>query len=144
MRLSVRSAIDTNVISALWSGEPEARAMADLLGDARNAGTMVICSVVYAELLAYPKATPKFVDDFLTSTDIQIDFDIGEVAWRDVAHRFGKYAERRRRSKGESAKRLIADFIVGAHALHKVDRLITLDPSRYKIDFSGLPILPMG
>jgi predicted nucleic acid-binding protein len=118
--------------------------MADLLGEARNAGSIVICGIVYAELLAYPKASQKFVDDFLKSTDIQIDFDIGEVAWRDVAHRFGKYAERRRRSKGTSAKRLIADFIVGAHALHKADRLLTLDASRYKTDFPSLPIFPIG
>jgi predicted nucleic acid-binding protein len=142
MTLDVRTAIDTNVISALWSGEPSANTMIDLLGSARNEGSVVICGVVYAELLAYPKATAKFVDDFLRATEIQIDFDIGEAAWRDAAQRFGKYAERRRRSKGVLAKRLIADFIVGAHAVHKADRLITLDASRYKIDFAQLKLLP--
>jgi predicted nucleic acid-binding protein len=116
--------------------------MSDLLGNARNAGGVVICGVVYAELLAYPKATPIFIDEFLRTTEIQIDFDLGEAAWRDIAQRFGKYAERRRRSKGVLAKRLLADFVVGAHALHKADRLITLDASRYKADFSQLKLLP--
>jgi predicted nucleic acid-binding protein len=116
--------------------------MIDLLGNARNAGSVVICGVVYAELRAFPKATPKFVDQFLHSTEIQIDFDVGEAVWLDVAQRFGKYAERRRRSKGVLAKRLLADFIVGAHAAHKADRLITLDASRYKADFPQLKLLP--
>jgi predicted nucleic acid-binding protein len=139
---NVRTAIDTNVISALWSGEPGAKAIVELLGDGRNAGSLTISGVVYAELLAYPKASQKFVDEFLKTTEIQIDFDMGEAAWVEVARRFGKYAERRRRSNGTLAKRLLADFIVGAHALYKADRLITLDSSRYKADFPSLKLLP--
>ncbi len=138
----MRTAIDTNVISALWSGEPSANAMIELLSEARNSGSIAISGVVYAELLAYPKASQKFVDEFLHTTEIQIDFDMGEGAWLEVARRFGKYAERRRRSKGVQVKRLLADFIVGAHALYKADRLITLDSSRYRADFPSLKLLP--
>jgi predicted nucleic acid-binding protein len=138
----VRTAIDTNVISALWSGEPSAKSMIELLGEARSAGSIAISGVVYAELLAYPKASQKFVDEFLKTTEIQIDFDIGQAAWLEVGRRFGKYAERRRRANGTQAKRLLADFIVGAHALYAADRLITLDSSRYKADFPSLKVLP--
>jgi predicted nucleic acid-binding protein len=138
----VRTAIDTNVISALWSGEPSAKQMIELLGLARNAGSLVISGVVYAELMAYPKASQKFVDEFLKTTEIQIDFAISETAWLEVARRFGRYAERRRRSNGVLAKRLLADFVVGAHALYATDRLLTLDLSRYKADFPSLKLLP--
>jgi predicted nucleic acid-binding protein len=102
----------------------------------------VICGAVYAELLAHPKATPKFVDDFLANTDVQIEFDLDEAVWRDIARGFADYAKRRRRNKGSSVKRLLVDFIVGGHALHRADRLITLDASRYKLDYPKLTIVP--
>ncbi len=138
----MRTAVDTNVISALWSGEPSASAMSLLLGESRNAGGVVICGAVYAELLAHPKSTQKFVDDFLADTDVQIDFDLGENIWRDVARSFANYAERRRHSNGSAVKRLLVDFIVGGHASGRADRLITLDASRYKMDYPNLVLLP--
>ena len=116
--------------------------MIEMLGEARSAGGLVISGVVYAELLAFPKASQKFVDEFLKTTEIQIDFAISETAWLEAAHRFGKYAERRRRSNGVLAKRLLADFIVGAHALFATDRLLTLNSSRYKADFPSLKLVP--
>src|SRR5260370_36366900 len=106
----MRTAIDTNVLSALWSAEPLSVAISNALDEAAAAGGRVICTVVYAELLAHPKATVDFVDDFLAATDIAIDFLLGEPVWREVAARFAKYVVRRRASRGGSAKRLVADF----------------------------------
>jgi predicted nucleic acid-binding protein len=138
----MRTAVDTNVFSALWSGEPSASAMSQILYESRNAGSIVICAAVYAELLAHPKASLKFVDDFLANTDVQIDFDLGEVVWRDIARGFSDYAKRRRRNKGALVKRLLVDFVVGGHATYHADRLITLDASRYKLDYPKLTLLP--
>jgi len=39
---------------------------------------------------------------------------------------------------------LLADFIVGAHALTRSDRLLTLDPSRYSRDFPELEQITCG
>ena len=64
----MRTAVDTNVISALWSGEPASRGMAELLGRAQSEGGLVISAPVYAELLAYPSATLTFVRQFLEAT----------------------------------------------------------------------------
>jgi predicted nucleic acid-binding protein len=116
--------------------------MSALLGQSRNAGGLVICGAVYAELLAHPKATAAFVDGFLAATEVQVEFELDEAVWRDLARRFAAYAERRRRSSGHSAKRLLVDFMIGAHALHRADRLITLDVSRYRVDFPDLVSLP--
>ena len=44
----VRTAVDTNVISALWSREPLAGHMSTLLGQAHGAGALVIAAPVYA------------------------------------------------------------------------------------------------
>jgi predicted nucleic acid-binding protein len=115
--------------------------MFPLLGQAQAEGGLVIAAAVYAELLAHPRATRQFVDEFLISTRIVIDFDLGESVWRDAASRFAVYAERRRRSGGGSPKRLLVDFLIGAHAMLKADRLLTLDASRYWEDFPKLRVM---
>ena len=140
----MRTAIDTNVVSALWSAEPLAAQAARALGKARSEGGLVICAVVYAELLAHPKATEEFVGDFLVTTAIEIDFDFGEDVWREAARRFAEYAMLRRSSKGGAAKRLLADFLVGAHAMIRADRLLTVDAGYYRVDFPELEIYDAG
>ena len=140
----MRTAVDTNILSALWSGEPLASTVSEVLDQAATDGGLVICAAVYAELLAHPKAKLDFVENFLSSTGISIDFDIGEPVWREASVRFAKYAMRRRASRGGRAKRLLADFIVGAHALLRSDRLLTLDRSRYPRDFPELEQITCG
>jgi predicted nucleic acid-binding protein len=137
----VRTALDTNVISAIWSGEPTAAGIAARLGQAHNAGGLAICAPVYAELLAHPAASQRFVDGFLEETKIIVDFDLGEPVWRQAAKAFVAYAERRRRSKGGSPKRLLVDFLIAAHAQLRADRLMTLDASRYRQDFPKLKLV---
>jgi len=137
----VRTAIDTNVISSLWSSEPLAGQVSRLLSDARAEGGLVICGVVYAELLAHPKATDEFVNEFLAATGVDIDFDLGEDAWREAGRRFAQYAVRRRAARGGSSKRLLADFLVGTHAFLQSDRLLTADGGVYQQDFPELEIV---
>jgi len=134
----MRTAIDSNVISALWSSEPLASKMVDVLADAQSHGGLVICAPVYCELLAHPKAERGFVDAFLSDTNVTIEFLLDESVWREAGTRFADYAERRRHSGGSGAKRLLADFIIGAHARTRADRLLTLDRARYELGFPDL------
>lgn len=136
----MRTAIDTNVLSALWSKEPSASDIARTLGAAKAEGGLVVCGPVYAELLAYPKATESFVNDFLADTGITVDFAFEQPVWAEAGRRFARYAKRRRRSAGQGAKRLLADFIIGSHALVHADRFMTLDPKRYARDFPELKL----
>src|SRR6266536_3522077 len=136
----MRTAVDTNVISALWSREPMAARVASQLAQAHAQGGLVICAPVYAELLAYPSATQTFVDSFLRDTGIVVDFSLSEPVWRQAARSFTAYAQRRRRSGGGDSKRLLVDFIVAAHALLSADQLMTLDAARYQQDFSKLRV----
>lgn len=78
---------------------------------------------------------------FLNDTNIAVDFHLGERVWRETAQRFAKYALRRRKSTGSSPKRMLADFIVGSHALLNADRFLTLDQDRYVRDFPELRLL---
>jgi predicted nucleic acid-binding protein len=137
----MRTAIDTNVLSALWSKEPLASQVARNLGDARAEGGLVVGAPVYAELLAYPKATESFVNGFLADTGIVVDFEFQQLVWLEAGRRFARYAKRRRRSEHQGPKRLLADFIIGSHALAQADRFMTLDPKRYKRDFQELKLV---
>ncbi|PYT70986.1 MAG: hypothetical protein DMG39_14185 [Acidobacteria bacterium] len=93
---------------------------------------------VYAELLAHPKATESFVNGFLADTGIDVDYEFQQSVWLEAGRRFARYARRRRRTARHGPKRLLADFIIGSHALKQADRLMTLDPKRYKTRFSGI------
>lgn len=120
--------------------------MASLLGRARQEGGLVVCAPVYAELLAHPNATPAFVGDFLSTTGVVVEFEMEEAIWREAASAFVSYVRRRRKAaqtaSGQVSKRLLVDFLIGAHAIRRADRLLTLDPARYSRDFPKLTLMP--
>ena len=140
----MRTALDTNVISALWSREPLAERMSVLLGQAQGAGALVISGPVYAELLAHPLAEEAFVRQFLSDTHIRVDFELDESVWQKAGQGFSAYAKRRRGSGGGEPRRLLVDFLVGAHAELRAERLLTLDASRYTQDFPDLKLMEVG
>jgi predicted nucleic acid-binding protein len=70
-----------------------------------------------------------------------VDFLLEEPVWRKAAERFAAYAQRRRSSGGGSAKRVLADFLIAAHALLNADQFFTLEASRYRQDFPELRLL---
>ena len=137
----MRTSIDTNVISAIWTREPRSRELSALLYRANNEGGLVICAPVFAELKAHPNSARDLLEEFVAKSNITIDFDIGEKIWRMAAEKFSAYAERRRQSGGTSPRRLLVDFLIGAHALIQADRLATLDQSHYVQAFPELRIL---
>jgi predicted nucleic acid-binding protein len=50
----------------------------------------------------------------------------------------------RRNSGGGELRRLLVDFLIGAHAELRAERLLTLDPSRYTQDFPALRLMEVG
>ena len=136
----MQSAIDTNILSALWSKEPTAKHVASLLQEAYEAGGLVICAPVHTELHAHPGANCAFIEQFLNDTGIRVDFAMGKAIWRATGDAYAAYAERRRASGGGEPKRLLVDFLVGAHALLEADQLLTLDPERYQTAFPSLSL----
>jgi predicted nucleic acid-binding protein len=137
----MRTAVDANIFSAIWKGESTAALAAQHLTQARQIGSLVICAPVYAELRAYPKASANFVNSFMRTGGITVDFELDEPVWQEAARTFSGYAQRRQGSGGTEDARLFADFIVGSHALLMADRLFTLDKRRYARDFPQLILL---
>ncbi len=135
------SAVDTNVISALWSKEPTASEVKELLFAARQTGGLVVCGPVFAELLAYPGATRAFVETFLQDTQIEVHTGLSFQVWARAGEAFSAYAERRRIDRTGQLKRLLVDFVVGAHALLMADQLLTLDVNRHRTAYPGLNLI---
>jgi hypothetical protein len=90
--------------------------------------------------MANPSVDEKFVANFLDDTAIGVDYALDEEVWRLAAARYRNYVERRRRHQKEFERRLIADYIIGAHALVEADQLVTLD-RRYERDFPELKLV---
>jgi len=137
----MRTALDMNVLSAILDDEPQAEALAEKLGEARMAGSIVVCGAVFAEAMAHTKATEGMLRKFLREVGVDIAFELGEEVWVEAGRRYALYAGRRRKSSGGEPKRLLADFIIGSHALVDADRLMTLDRGRYERDFPELKLI---
>jgi hypothetical protein len=137
----MRTAIDTNVFSAIWSWELSAEKATAQLGEAKMEGALVISPFVFAELLAYPRASEAYVHGFLEATGVAIDYKLEEKVWNEAGLRFARYAAQRKQTTGEGSWRLLVDFLIGAHALVQAERLLTLDPKRYNQDFPELRLL---
>ena len=135
------TAIDTNIISSLWSREESADTLGHKLDGAQADGALIIAAPVYAELHAFPGATAAFIRDFLHQTRIAVDFELDATVWNAAAAGFALYAQRRRASGSGTPKRFMTDYLIGAHALLRAQRLLTLDPAPYHQDFPQLRLL---
>ncbi len=139
----MRTALDSNILSALWSNEPHAERIGERLGAAKQQGAVLISPIAYVELFAYPRATEEFIQRFLSDNDVAVDFHIAAPTWAEAGRGFASYAQRRRKAGGGEARRLAADFVVGAHALLQAERLMTLDVGRFRRDFPELILFPV-
>jgi predicted nucleic acid-binding protein len=136
------TSIDTNVIIALWDRDPV------LSGSAQKAldnelvnGALVLSAPVFAELMAAPGRNEAFLDKFCNETGIQMEFELDEEIWRAAGRAFQAYAGRRRKQRDPGPRRILADFLIGAHAIRRGHRLLTLDDHLYISAFPGLAIV---
>ncbi|SRR5258708_5852140 len=135
------TAIDTNVIIALWDADPAlSQAAETALESAFHRGRLVVAAPVFAELIAAPGRTETFVSSFLSENGISIDWDLGETVWRSAGRAFQSYAERRRKQRDTGTRRLLADFLIGAHAHIRGCRLLSLDERLYRAAFPMLKV----
>jgi predicted nucleic acid-binding protein len=138
----VSVALDTNVIIEVVSGAPDvSRRAADLLREHASRSSLVISPIVYAELFAHPAWKPDDVLDFLGVTAVAVEWELGERVWTRAGRAFAQYARRRRKHGPRTIpRRLVADFVVGSHAL-EVGALITGDADFFRRNFPDLHII---
>ena len=133
------TAVDSNVlIDVIGPATKFAAPSIAALDEARARGALVICSVAAAEIAAYFAAAGE-MEKILHDMSIRItDLRITDVHAAGAAY----VAYRQRSSKPKD--RMLADFLVGAHALHHADALLTRDRGYYRTYFPRLRLIDLG
>lgn len=115
------TAVDTNVLLDLFLGESPFHAESrDKLIAAYDAGAIVICDIVYAELVprfgdrAALDGALQEINAVVSPIDTSISYEAG-LRWT------------RYRSSGGTRERILPDFLIGAHAIASADRFLTRD-----------------
>jgi predicted nucleic acid-binding protein len=136
------TAVDTNVLIGIWNKDDALNALARSAIDAAlSRGSLAISAPVFAELLASPSRTEAFLDYFFKETGIAVDWELNESDWRTAGRAFQIYAARRRRQRDPGPRRILTDFLIGAHALRRGYHLLTLDDRHYSAAFPRLSII---
>lgn len=133
------TAVDTNVIVALWSRDPTMNSQAQAaLEIASSNGALIMPAPVFAELLACPGRSLAFLDEFCNDTGVKADWELPREIWIAAGHAFQKYAARRKAQRIPGPRRILADFLIGAYAAANADQLLTLDEGIYRAAFPDL------
>ena len=129
------TAVDTNVILDVAADDPVHADSSDrLLSQALDAGSLVVSEVVYAEL-APQYESRESLDLALGNLGIKVVESGSEIAWL-AGRRWADY-----RAAGGTRQRLLADFLIGAHALLRAECLLTRDRGFYKTYFPELKLI---
>jgi predicted nucleic acid-binding protein len=153
------TAVDTNVLlDILIPDAPHADISEKSLTGSLEAGSVIISGAVYSELAAH-FSKRDLIDRFLQETGIRLCASgtdalyLAGRTWREYLGRrtntsvcpsCGAAREFRCVKCGAaflSRQHVIADFIIGAHALTHADRLLTRDRGYYRTYFPGLQLM---
>lgn len=158
----MKTAADTNILLDLLTGDATAiRQARAAIQQAVDAGTLVMCSVVYAELAGH-FARFDDLERFVVALGVAVEelsstalWQAGQ-AWRAYARRRGQQVDCARCGGRSSVtcmhcgaplswrQHVLPDFLIGGHASAQGDGLLTRDTGYYRTYFPQLRLVVPG
>lgn len=126
------TAVDSSVLIDVLIDDPRfADGSAEALRQARREGRLIVCDLVVAEITPVLNGSAEaFLDD------LAIEYvPAGMEAALQAGMHFASYLRR-----GGLRGRVVADFVIGAHAQHHADRLLCRDEGFQRDYFEALRI----
>ena len=128
-------ALDSNVLIDLLIGDSTyAESSEACIGEALAHDDVVVCEAVVAEVQAMLDTSVSLMD-LLAPLGIRYQ-PLGEAAAMRAGH-----MNKRFRTRGGRRDRVVADFLVGAHAMLQCNALITRDDGFFRDYFKGLKLI---
>lgn len=130
------SAVDANVLIDLL-GPPSQFTTTSIaaLDAGHRLGALIACPVVISEVSAYAASA-----ETLRGMIEKMHISLVAFGWEDLHAAGQAYLNYRRRSK-QPKSRMLADFLVGGHALAHADALVTRDRGYYRTYFPRLRLI---
>ena len=128
-------AADSSVLLDLLTDDPHfADASSRAIEQALSQGDVVVCDAVVAEVQTMLATTE-------TAMHALIEFGVRYLPTSEIAAVRAGHMQRRFRDRGGKRERVVADFLIGAHAMMQCDALITRDAGFYRDYFKGLKVI---
>lgn len=156
------TAVDTNIIlDVLIPGEPFCESSKELLDRHLSKGKLILCEVVVAELAARFPSKEEFTS-FFADTRMNLVHS-NEKSLYLAGSRWVEYARKSAKSRFSCSKcgyafepacpeckaaltrrlHVLADFLIGAHALVQADCILSRDLGVYKTYFTDLKVVDL-
>jgi len=151
------TAVDTNILlDVLIPDAPHGDESESMLAEAVRAGAVVISDTVYVELAVHFPQQEK-LDRFLADTGLRLESSNAEALYR-AGRAWSEYIRRRPAlacpqcgatqdlhcdkcgASVQPRQHVVADFIIGAHAVVQADQLLTRDRGYYATYFPELTL----
>jgi predicted nucleic acid-binding protein len=132
----VRTAVDTSVLLDVFQPDPRfGPASREALRRAYANGSLVACDIVWAEVRAHFPADDVFEQALRT---LGVRFDPTSARAAAAA---GQLWRQSRTASKTPRNRVVADFVIGAHAQLQADALLTRHLGFYRRYFQTLKVL---
>ena len=133
--IPVRTALDSSVLLDVILDDPRFADRSErVLRAAAATGSLTLCECVLAEIR--PAFAAGEIDEFLADWGIEFVSSTKESSLL-AGEMFATHLRRRRGGRD----RVLADFLIGAHAQLTADRLLARDRGYYRDDFKRLALL---